>query len=246
MGEEKMSQRPKRRWYVDPFTACEIIYFYNPRIKQFIVMQRDIATKRFIRRLRELYICGVRSFSTQTPDGEWAYPRKKRQKDRSKNIWIECSQVGVITEDTWINFTKPEQFEYFIHRNAKVVISWCDKCWELFEKATAIPVHMPRVDAYIVTTQPCMEYCCYARPLHEYAKSPYETRIKCYDKRYCYKDELGRIYCEELYGEYPPELREEAYRAIMMRAIGMHALKDIASKGGEIVYDDAPTYEEEQ
>ena len=105
---------------------------------------------------------------------------------------------------------------------------------------------MPRVDAYIVTTQPCMEYCCYARPLHEYAKSPYEMRIKCYDKRYCYKDELGRIYCEELFEGYPPELREEAYRAIMMRAIGMHALKDIASEGGEIIYDDTPSYEEEE
>jgi hypothetical protein len=70
-------------------------------------------------------------------------------------------------------------------------------------------------------------------------------QIKCFDKRYCYKDELGRIYCEELYGEYPTELREEAYRTIMMRAIGMQTLKDIASRGGEIVYDDTPTYEEE-
>ncbi len=48
-----------------------------------------------------------------------------------------------------------------------------------------------------------------------------------------------------MYGEYPPELRDEAYRAIMMRAFGMHTLRDIARTGGEIVYDDAPTYEEE-
>jgi hypothetical protein len=79
-----------KKWAIDPFTSCEIIYFYNPRIKQFVVMMRDIATKRFIRRLRELYVCSVKSFDTRTPEEEWAYPRKKNKRQKQKHMDRMC------------------------------------------------------------------------------------------------------------------------------------------------------------
>jgi len=228
-----------KKWAIDPFTSCEIIYFYNPRIKQFVVMMRDIATKRFIRRLRELYVCSVKSFDTRTPEEEWAYPRKKKQKDRSKNIWIECAQTGRITEDKWIKLTSKEDFENIIREVAKYLLSRCQTCWDLFEKATAIPIHLPRVEAYLLTVEPCDIYCCYARPRHEYAISLEEMQVRCFDKDRCEVDELGRLYCPEMYETLPYEIKEEVWKRIFARALGTHTLRTVAM---EVLYDDAPTY----
>jgi len=228
-----------KKWIVDPYTACEIMYFYNPRIKQFVVMLRDIATKRFIRRVRELYICSVKSFDTRTPEGEWAYPRKKKRKDTSKNIWIECVQAGKITEDKWIKLQSKADFEKLIRTVALFLLQLCTICFDLFEKMTAIPIHVPRVEAYLVTTQPCETYCCYARPKHQHAISLEEMTIRCFDKEKCEIDELGRLYCPELYEPLPYEIKEEIWRRLFAKAMGTHTLRTSAA---EVIYDDAPTY----
>jgi len=228
-----------RKWPVDPYTACEIIYFYNPRVKQFIVMMRDIATKRFIRRLKELYICSIRSFDTRTPEGEWAYPRKRKEKDRSKNIWIECSQAGRITQDKWAKLTSKEDFENIIRAAAKYLLSRCQTCWDLFELGGAIPAFIPRVDAYLLTTEPCEVYCCYARPKHEHAISLDEMQVKCFDKDRCEVDELERLYCPEMYEPLPYEIKEEIWKRIFAKALGTHTLRTVAA---EVLHDNAPTY----
>lgn len=250
--ERNKEAKPQaRRWYVDPRTQCEIIYFYNPAVKRFIVMLRDIATKRFIRQLKELYVCLVRSFDTRDPEtGEWKYPSPKNP-DPTKNIWIECSQTAKLTEKDWKTFQYYEEFKNLIEKTARMLDKDCEKCWKLFEQPNAPAPRVPRVIGYMVSTEPCEEYCCYLRPKKKDAVALDEFKIRCYEKKLCQEymrirevreegeikvEKEKLILCPEKYGYLDEETRRELYKQMLAEIYGVVAVRTKT----EVIYDDVP------
>jgi len=82
----------------DRLTGHEIVSFWNPRVRRRQLFLRHAKTKRFVRLLRELWVCA-------TCGAEY-----ESRRDETRNIIFEAMGCVAIVEEEWKDLREDAQF----------------------------------------------------------------------------------------------------------------------------------------
>jgi len=132
----------------DEETINEIIGFFNPRNKRYYLFLRNPANKRFIRRVRTLYICITCTFQSISADRHF-----------SKNLYVESQGMSEAYSNEWEFCDSDACFHELIETKIREAQDQCDRCFNNF----GVPYEVGGVE---YRTEPCDTYCRAGRPVY--------------------------------------------------------------------------------
>ncbi|PMQ00717.1 MAG: hypothetical protein CBR30_09680 [Dictyoglomus sp. NZ13-RE01] len=132
----------------DEETINEIIGFFNPRNKRYYLFLRNPANKRFVKRVRTLYICITCTFKSVRADRHF-----------SKNLYVESQGMSEVGSSEWELCDSDSCFHELIESKIREAQDVCERCFANFGVDYEIGGAEYR-------TAPCEIYCRAGRPLY--------------------------------------------------------------------------------
>ena len=105
----------------DEDTNHEIACFFNPRINRYTCFLRDRVTFRFIRFLREFYVCATCTFHTSPKGKHW-----------SKGLYVESQSCTVLSYSDFAFCTSDEEFVELVRAAEEEAGKGCGVCFAMF------------------------------------------------------------------------------------------------------------------